>query len=117
MGTQGKFGYIISGKMYLMHVQYDANMLWDLLIRDLFILLSHFSVNELKEKFQQIIIVETETEPTPTDIEKCKYFTNLSVSYRSTSDWYCLLYECQKSFIYLLEAGYIINTTFTPLKI
>lgn len=108
MGTQGRFGYILSGKMYLMHVQYDAYVLWEFLLNDLYILLKHFTIEQLKEKFQQIKIVDKT--PTPEAIEQCKYFTNLDVSYKRTSDWYCLLYECQKSFIYLLEAGYIINT-------
>ena len=28
MGTQGLFGYILNGRTMMMHVQFDANMLW-----------------------------------------------------------------------------------------
>ena len=111
MGTQGCFGFIIGNKKYFMHVQYDAYALWDILLKDFYILLKHFSsIDAIQSAFESIIIIENDETPDLKAIEKCKYFTNLEVSYKTTKDWHCLLYACQKSFIYLLEAGYMVNT-------
>ena len=130
MGTQGLFGYVLNGKLIMTHVQYDANMLWDILTREIYVIMKHYgSIDKIKTAFSNIqdtrnISLSTaeklqnmissgqidSTEPSPAMIEKCKYFTDLTVSYKSTSDWYCLLRHCQSSFINLLEAGYVLNT-------
>jgi hypothetical protein len=114
MGTQGTFGYIIGKKKRLMHVQYDANLLWQINVREIFILMKHYGNKELlKSEFEKIKSIKEEAQlpkPKESDIEKCKMFTDLEVSYKSTSDWYCLLRYCQSSFINILEAGYILNT-------
>ena len=113
MGTQGIFGYIIGKKKRLMHVQYDANLLWQIGVREIFILMKHYGNKELlKSEFEKIKSIKEENpnKPKDLDIEKCKMFTDLEVSYKSTSDWYCLLRYCQSSFINVLEAGYILNT-------
>ena len=34
MGTQGSFGYKIGRKVRLMHVQFDADLLWQVLVRE-----------------------------------------------------------------------------------
>jgi len=111
MGIKGTFGYIISKQKYLTHVQYDADLLFDILIRELFILMNKYgSIEALQIAFEKIKIIDFESdEPTSEDIENCKYFTDLNVSYKSTNDWYCLLRGCQSSFINLIEAGYINN--------
>jgi hypothetical protein len=113
MGTQGTFGYIIGKKKRLMHVQYDANLLWQIGVREIFILMKHYGNKELlKTEFEKIKSLKEEAQPKPkeSDIEKCKMFTDLEVSYKNTNDWYCLLRYCQSSFINILEAGYILNT-------
>ena len=109
MGTQGLFGYILNGKLRMMHIQFDANMLWDILIREIYVIMLHYNtIKEVKKRFS--LIQKAKGTPLHSSIEKCKYFTDLSVSYKSTSDWYCLLRGCQSSFINLLEAGYILNS-------
>jgi hypothetical protein len=110
MNTRGVFGYIIRNKKYLVYVHYDADTLFDILIRELYILIKKYgSIEVLQIEFEKIKIVEDDRYPTPEDIEKCKYFTDLDVGYGHTNDWYCLLRGCQKSFINTLEAGYIQN--------
>jgi hypothetical protein len=55
MGTQGSFGYKIGRKIRLMHVQYDADMLWQTCVREIFILMKHFgSINLLCEAFEKL---------------------------------------------------------------
>lgn len=108
MGTQGSFGYKIGRKVRLMHVQFDADMLWQILVREIYVLLKHYgSIDSLREAFENL--KEAKGKPKKEAIEKCKEFTDLDVSNRSTEDWYCLTRNCQHSFINILESGYILN--------
>jgi hypothetical protein len=108
MGGQGVFGYILGKKKRYMHVQFDANMLYDILIREIYILIKHFgNIEKLKEEFNKI--KNCNKIPTKEIIDKTKYYTNLNVGNKSTSDWYCLLRNCQLSFINIIDCGYILN--------
>ena len=110
MGTQGSFGYKIGRKIRLMHVQYDADMLWQTCVREIFVLMKHFgSVDLLREAFEKL--EEAKNKPKPETIEKCKPYTDLTVSYQSQreGDWYCLTRNCQHSFINILDSGYFLN--------
>jgi len=108
MGTQGSFGYKIGRKIRLMHVQYDADMLWQVLVREIYVLMKHYgSIELLREVFKNLL--EAKNKPNQVAIEKCKVFTDLEVSYKNTDDWYCLTRYCQTSFINILESGYILN--------
>ena len=108
MGTQGVFGYILGKKKRFMHVQFDANMLYDILVREIYILLKHFgSLEKLREEFDNI--KNCDKIPTKEIIDKTKYYSNMNVNNKSTSDWYCLLRNCQLSFINIIDCGYILN--------
>ena len=108
MGTQGSFGYKIGRKIRLMHVQYDADMLWQTCVREIFVLMKHFgSVDLLREAFEKL--EEAKNKPKPEAIEKCKPYTDLTVSNNTTNDWYCLTRNCQHSFINILDSGYFLN--------
>jgi hypothetical protein len=108
MGTQGSFGYKIGRKVRLMHVQYDADMLWQTCVREIFVLMKHFgSMDLLREAFEKL--EEAKNKPKPEAIEKCKPYTDLTVSYQNTNDWYCLTRNCQHSFINILDSGYFLN--------
>jgi hypothetical protein len=108
MGTQGSFGYKIGRKVRLMHVQYDADMLWQTCVREIFVLMKHFgSVDLLRESFEKL--EDAKNKPKPEAIEKCKPYTDLTVSYQNTNDWYCLTRNCQHSFINILDSGYFLN--------
>jgi hypothetical protein len=108
MGTQGSFGYKIGRKIRLMHVQYDADMLWQTCVREIFVLMKHFgSIDLLREAFEKL--QEAKNKPKPEAIEKCKPYTDLKVSYQNTGDWYCLTRNCQHSFINILDSGYFLN--------
>ena len=108
MVSQGVFGYIIGRKKRMMHVNIDADMFWQILVREIYVLMKHYETKEaLKSAFETIKI--TKNKPKVEDIEKCKIFADLEVLNNKADDWYCLLRYCQHSFINILEAGYIIN--------
>ena len=50
MGTQGFFGYIIGKKKRIMQVQCDADLLWQILVREIYILMKHFKA--IKESIE-----------------------------------------------------------------
>ena len=107
MTTIGTFGYVIGRKKRIMHVQNDADLLWQILVREIYILMKHFGSKELlQEAFEKIKVVRCE--PKQDDIEKCKMFTNLEI-FGNDYDWPKLLHYCQGSFINLLEAGFILK--------
>ena len=108
MVTSGTFGYIIGKKKRMMYVHNDADLLWQILVREIYVLMKHYGSKEaLQTAFEAI--KTTKNKPKISDIKKLKVFTDLTVANESENDWYCLLRHCQKSFINILEAGYILN--------
>ena len=107
MTTIGTFGYVIGRKKRIMHVQNDAELLWQILVREIYILVKHFGSKELlQEAFEKIKVVKSD--PKQSDIDKYKIFTNLE-KFGNEYDWPELLHYCQGSFINLLEAGFILK--------
>jgi len=110
MGTQGSFGYKIGRKVRLMKVYYDADIFWQVLVREIYILMKYYgSIEALKQAFEKLI--DAKNKPTKDAIEKCKVFIDLSVSNKNTntSDWCYLTRYCQNSFINILESCYFLN--------
>jgi len=107
MVIQGVFGYIIGKKKRMMYVQQDADLLWQILVREIYVLMNHFkTIDKMKEAFEKIKTTNNKSKPKPSDIEKCKLFAEFPIN-----DWFSLLRYCQSSYINILEAGYIINET------
>ena len=105
MGTQGVFGYIIGRKKRIINVQYDADLLWQILVREIYVLIKHYGSKEaLQTEFEKI--KTTKGVPKKEDIEKYKMFKEFE---NENDDWSNLLRHCQSSFINILEAGYIVN--------
>lgn len=108
MVTSGTFGYIIGKKKRMMYVDNDADLLWQILVREIYVLMKHYgSKEEMQKAFEDI--KTTKNKPKVSDIKNLKVFTDLTIVNESENDWYCLLRHCQSSFINILEAGYIIN--------
>ena len=42
MVTKGAFGYIIGKKKRLIYVNDDADLLWQILVREIFVLMNHY---------------------------------------------------------------------------
>ena len=108
MEMNGSFGYKIGRKLRLMRVQFDADLLWQVCVREIYVLMKHYgSIELLRQAFEKLF--EAKGKPKPEAIEKCKIFTVLSISQQSIEDWNCLTRYCQHSLINILESGYFLN--------
>jgi len=108
MGTQGSFGYKIGRKVRLMRIEYDADLLWQTCVREIYILMKHYgSIEQLREAFDNL--KEAKNKPKPEAIEKCKFYRDLTLLNESMEDWYYLTRNCQHSFINILDSGYFLN--------
>jgi hypothetical protein len=107
MDKRGAFGYILGKKKRIMYIEEDTELMWQILVREIYILMKHYiSLENLKAVFEKIKIAKNT--PTSKEIEKCKLFYNYSNN-TQPSDWSNLLKYCQNSYINVLEAGYIMN--------
>jgi hypothetical protein len=105
MGKQGVFGYIIGRKKRIMHVQNDSDLLWQLLVREIYVLMKHHGSKEhLQKAFEKI--KTTKNSLKKEDIDKFKMFKDFE---NQNEDWSSVLNYCQSSYINILEAGYIVN--------
>lgn len=116
MGTRGHFGFHYKGKYYLVYNHWDSypSELGASIVNQIKNMLKTMSFSEIGEKVKNLIVVNNSVEPTDEEIEKLKKYTNLDVSNQSTSDWYCLLRECQGDLEKVLESGYMLDTCDTP---
>lgn len=104
--AQGVFGYTIGRKKRMMYVYHDADLLWQILVREIFVLMKHFGSKEaMQTAFEKI--KSTKSKPTTSDVEKCQLFADLDGGF--SEDWPTLLCHCQSSYINILEAGFIVN--------
>jgi hypothetical protein len=116
MGTKGQFGFIFGKKKRMMHVECDADQLWSILVREMYIVLKHYETIEMVKKAFEKIKIPT-TPPTQKQIEKCKCFSDATFDINNTNSikndsingWYFLLKKCQCSFINILHCGYMLN--------
>ena len=107
MVTKGAFGYIIGKKKRIMLVNDDADLLWQILDREIYVLMKHYKTKEdLQKAFEAIIVAKNN--PNFGQIQQCKCFTDFD---NSDDDWKwnSLLRYCQSSFINVLESSYILN--------
>jgi len=114
MATKGAFGYIIGRKKRLMNVQIDADLLWQILVREIYILMNHYTSKEdMQTAFEKI--KTTKGLPKLTDTIKFRMFTDFESDPDTQdiqhSNWPTLLRYCQSSYINILECGYIVNQT------
>jgi hypothetical protein len=108
MIIKGMFGYIIGRKKRMMYVENDADLLWQILVREIYVLMKHYkTIDSLQGAFEKI--KTTKSTPKKSDITKYKIFTKTIPHDKVEEDWYNLLHHCQSSYINILEAGHIIN--------
>jgi hypothetical protein len=107
---RGSFGYIIGKKKRLMNVQSDADLLWQIGVREIYILMKHYgTLDLLRSAFENLKLIKTTTKPNQQTIENCKIFSDLNTEYEKITNWNCLLRYCEHSFINILESGYFLN--------
>jgi len=110
MVSKGTFGYIIGRKKRFAKVNDDAELLWQILVREIYVIMNHYGSDKevVKEAFEKVkVIKSTSASPKSCNIVKCKKFTNME-SKDDCNDWTNLLHFCQSSFINILEAGFIL---------
>lgn len=93
MGTRGVFGFRVGGEDKLLYNHWDSyprGLGAAMLAFAKKIAQSDRALADAMNRAYALVGVGNET-PTPEDIEMCQPYTDLSVSERSTSDWYCLL--------------------------
>ena len=106
MVTKGAFGYVIGKKKRLMLVNDDADLLWQILVREIYVLMKHFVNKEnLQKAFENVVVAKNK--PSTAQINQCKCFTDFED--KSDLSWASILKHCQSSFINILEAGFILN--------
>jgi hypothetical protein len=105
---KGSFGYKIGRKIRLMNVDYDAELLWQICVREIYILMKHYKTIEcLKEAFEKL--KEAKNKPKSKSIDQCKPFMDLTGLDETTIEWSTLTRYCQHSFINIIESGYFLN--------
>lgn len=105
MGTRGSFGFRVNGQDKLMYNHFDSYPSG--LGLDVLAFLKGTNLDTLTKKVAKLEPVNNKVPPTPEQIAKCTKAgtVNLSVSERSTKDWYCLLRNAQGDFKKLLKVG------------
>ena len=95
MGTRGLWGFHNQGKDKLTYNHFDSypTGLGEIVRK---FIISH-TLNELKKIATNIELVDGKSEPTDKQIKECEKWTDLSVSDKSTNDWYCLLRNAQSN--------------------
>jgi hypothetical protein len=107
---EGTFGYIIGKKRRMMYVKTDANLLWQILVREIYVLMKHYKTKEaLQEAFETIKTTKTKPKPKKEDKERYKIFTDLEAIEDMPDDWHNILHYCQGSYINILVSGYTVN--------
>lgn len=103
MGTHGILAYKIGRKVRYMQVRSDADILWQLCIREIYVLMKHYGSVELLQQAFARLIDTSKLKPKQT------VATEMFAGQHNTDYWYCLLFHCQHSYINILQSGYILN--------
>ena len=108
MIKQGSFGYKIGRKTKLMRVDEDADLLWQICVREIYVLMKHYKTKEdLQKAFETIVVAKNK--PNFGQTQQCKCFTDFENNDDDDWNWSALLRYCQSSFINILESGHILN--------
>ena len=104
MGTRGCWGFRQDGQDKLTYNHFDSYPTG--LGQELVDALKEVTdMTFFKTCVRDLELVKTDVPPTKKQIEKLCQFTDLTVSERSTADWYCLLHDCQGDLHKTLEAS------------
>lgn len=63
----------------------------------------------VRKNIEDIRVVNEGSKPTPEDVKALEVYTNMSVSNRSTDDWYCIMREMQGDLLAYLSVGVMTN--------
>lgn len=107
MGTRGLLGIRKNGEDKATYNHFDSYPSY-LGKNTLEFIAEHKS--ELNKLYDNIVLVDNNSEPTDEQVKECEKYTDLSVSEQSTKDWYCLLRNSQGDLTpYLNGLRYMID--------
>lgn len=98
MSTSGLYGIRKNGVDKCTYNHCDSYPNW--LGKGIATFCANNSIEDLERFFDNIVLVDENSEPTNEQIDDCKAagYVNLDVSEQSIDDWYCLLRELQGNF-------------------
>src|SRR5579883_1175827 len=112
MGTRGTITVIFNGRKFTLYNHCDSYPSG----------LGEQLLEELRAALEKMVIIKYEKSddadgkssfklraPTEEEIKALEPYTDLTVSRKSTSDWYCLLRGCQGSLTTTIQAGYVLD--------
>lgn len=108
MEVKGSFGYKFGKRVRLMYVESDGNLLWQILVREIYVLMKHFgTIENVRELFLNLKNAKGKIKKEM--IEELKIYTDLKLLNETKEEWSTILRYCQHSFINILESGYFLN--------
>lgn len=118
MGTRGVYGFRCNGVDKITYNHFDSYP--DGLGCDVIDFCRRHSVDEMRKMYDAIVLVQEDSRPTKEQVKICEQYTNLSVSTKSTDDWYCLLRGAQgnldayaNGLSYMIDSGdFILDSLF-----
>lgn len=104
MGTHGAFGVYVNGETKVSYNHFDSypSELGSTMIDHIKKILKTEGLEEFKKKAIKLRLVNSDDTPTPKDLEIFRANADLSVSTKSTDEWYCLLRNYQGDLIQTL---------------
>lgn len=112
MSTRGTFGFRVGGKDKLAYNHCDSypDGLGMEILHDIKKIIKKHGIGYVIEKAEKVRLIDENVPPTVDDIFNLRAYTDLSVSHRSTQDWYCLTRKLQGDIAAILEAGYMTDS-------
>lgn len=117
MGTRGAYGFIADGEMKLAYNHWDSypENLGRNIAKQLYELCTVHDSTSLKALAAAVTLVDGDTKPTKAQQKKLAKFADLTVSERTTEDWYCLLRNLQGDLARTLtDAGFMVDANDFP---
>lgn len=119
----GVIRIIYNGKHLYLYNHNNSELLGVSLIKELIVLLEQYSIDEMKDMFEKLIIVTPDgRQPTDNEFINLDKYSKSNVSQEifdewcydsnditSKKRWYSLLHKCQGSILLTLESGYALH--------
>lgn len=116
MSTRGFIGFVANGRETIVYNHSDSYPSWlGGKALDFARYLNLDGVDHWRDKAANVKHVSDAEAPTPEDVKALLPYANLTVSDRSSQEWYCLLRETQSEPRMILECGYAEHDGDWPL--
>jgi hypothetical protein len=103
MGTRGVIGVRLEGKDKIAYNHFDSYPSG--VGKDIVKEIKTLGRENLLDGARCLRAIDEDEKPTPQEIARLAPFTDTTVAGCSTTDWYCLLRDCQGSLLKMMQAG------------